>query len=181
MKIKKAFALNLYDKIRQKYQKSVGRPPHSIWTNPVHFIACGFGVGTFPWFPGTMGTLAAIPLVMILSHFSLFFYGAACLLLFLFGIYCCEITNRDFGTQDHPAAVIDEMATFPIVMIAAPLTWYYLLMGFLLFRFFDIVKPGPIRWIDKNVHGGFGVMLDDLLAALCALILLQLTIWIVGV
>ena len=85
----------------------------------------------------------------------------------------CGITNRDFKTDDHPAAVIDEIATFPVVMILVPITWYYLLIGFCLFRFFDIVKPWPIRWIDKNVHGGFGVMLDDLLAAFCSLIILH--------
>ncbi|OGT41589.1 MAG: hypothetical protein A3F13_03205 [Gammaproteobacteria bacterium RIFCSPHIGHO2_12_FULL_40_19] len=158
----------------KKYQKNVKRPPHSIWRNPIHFIACGFGFGTFPWFPGTIGTLVAVPLAMTLSRTSLWFYILACVVFFGVGVYCCGITNRDFGTDDHPAAVIDEIATFPIVMIAVPMTWYYLLIGFLLFRFFDIVKPGPIRWVDKNVHNGFGVMLDDLLAALCTFCILQI-------
>lgn len=109
----------------------------------------------------------------MLSHTPYWFYVSICLALFLIGIYICGITNRDFGTDDHPAAVFDEIATFPIVLFAVPITWYYLLIGFVLFRFFDIVKPFPIRWVDKNIHGGFGVMLDDLLAALCSLIILH--------
>ncbi|OGT40419.1 MAG: phosphatidylglycerophosphatase [Gammaproteobacteria bacterium RIFCSPHIGHO2_12_FULL_36_30] len=149
-------------------------PPHSIWTNPIHFIACGFGFGTFPYFPGTIGTLLAIPLTIFLSRTTLQFYIVAVVLLFLIGMYVCNITNRDFGTDDHPAAIIDEIATFPIVMILIPMNWYFLLIGFLLFRFFDIVKPFPIRWIDKNVHGGFGVMLDDLLAAIFSWIILHI-------
>lgn len=157
----------------QKYQKKVSCPPHSLWTNPIHFIACGFGVGAFPFFPGTMATLFAIPLTIMLSHTPLWFYILMCVMLFLIGVYCCGITNKAFGTDDHPAAVIDEIAAFPIVMFLVPITWYFLLMGFCLFRFFDIVKPGPIRWIDKNMHGGFGVMFDDLLAALCSLIILH--------
>ena len=92
----------------------------------------------------------------------------------MLGVYLCGKTNRDFGTDDHPAAVWDEIATFPIVMIVIPLTWYYLLLGFLLFRIFDIWKPWPIRWIDKNIHGGIGVMLDDVLAAVFAWVLLYL-------
>lgn len=164
----------------KKYQKNVKRPPQTIWQNPIHFIACGFGFGTFPWFPGTIGTLVAIPLTIALSHTSNGFYIAACIAFFAIGVYCCDITNRDFGTDDHPAAVIDEIATFPVAMIAMPMTWYYLLIGFLLFRFFDIVKPGPIRWVDKNVHGGFGVMFDDLLAAFCTLVILQLILYFFG-
>jgi phosphatidylglycerophosphatase A len=157
----------------KKYQKKVAPPPQTIWRNPIHFIACGFGFGTCPLFPGTIGTLVAIPLILFLSHTPLWFYIATCVALFFIGIYVCDITNRDFGTDDHPAAVIDEIATFPIVMILVPITWYALLIGFVLFRFFDIVKPFPIRWVDKNIHGGFGVMLDDLLAAVFSLIILH--------
>lgn len=156
-----------------QYQKKVDRPSHSVWTNPIHFIACGFGFGTFPYFPGTVGTAIAIPLAIMLSHYSLITYIFACIALFCVGIYLCHITNRDFGTDDHPAAVFDEIATFPVVMIAVPFTGYFLLIGFLLFRFFDIVKPGPIRWVDRHVHNGFGVMFDDLLAAICSCVLLH--------
>lgn len=157
-----------------RYQKKVDRPSHSVWTNPIHFIACGFGIGTFPWMPGTVATMAAIPLCILLSKLSILFYCLSCLLLFLIGVYCCDVVNKDFGTQDHPAAVLDEIATFPVALIAIPMTWYFILIAFVLFRFFDIVKPWPIRWVDRNVHGGFGVMLDDLMAAIATLILLQI-------
>lgn len=163
-----------------QYQKKVARPPRTIWTNPIHFIACGFGFGTFPYFPGTIGTLVAVPLTLILSHTPFWFYIIACAAMFYFAVYCCGITNHDFGTDDHPAAVLDEIVTFPVAMLAVPNTWHFLLIGFLLFRFFDIVKPGPIRWVDKNVHGGFGVVLDDLLAALCTLALLHLMLRFFG-
>lgn|SRR3990167_778167 len=157
-----------------RYQKKVTRPAHSVWTHPIHFIACGFGVGTFPFMPGTMGTLAAIPLCLILSKYSVLFYFVACIILFLIGIYFCGIVNKDFGTQDHPAAVLDEIATFPVTLIAIPMTWYFIVLAFFLFRFFDIVKPWPISWVERNMHGGLGVMLDDLIAAILTLIIVQL-------
>lgn len=173
---------NIWQWLESKYQKDVCKPPHSIWRNPVHFIACGFGVGTFPIMPGTVGTLAAIPLIFALkASLSLLGYSVACVLLLIVGILVCDITNRDFGTQDHPAAVIDELATFPIALLGIPLTWPYVLAAFLLFRYFDIVKPGLIRWVDKHVHGGIGVMLDDVMAALATLALLHFIMWILGV
>lgn len=149
----------------------------SIWRNPIHIIACGFGIGLCPYFPGTLATLAAIPLAIFLSHFSLFYYIAACVILFIAGIYLCGKTNRDFQTDDHPAAVFDEIATFPITLISVPMTWPWILAAFILFRFFDIVKPWPISWVDKNIHGGFGVMLDDALAALITLAILQIILY----
>lgn len=148
--------------------------PKSIWTNPIHFIACGFGIGALPIMPGTFATIAAIPLYLLLVQLPLSGYIAITLLLNLVGIYLCGKTNRDFGTNDHPAAVWDEIAAFPIVMIAIPTTWYTILLGVILFRIFDIWKPGPIGWIDRHVHGGLGVMLDDVAAALVSLALLHL-------
>lgn len=159
-----------------KYQKKLSPPPTSIWQNPIHFIGCGFGAGAFPYFPGTIGTLAAIPLVLLLAKTTLWFYIAACVVLFFIGIFLCGRINRDFGTDDHPAAVYDELSTFPVAMIAVPTHWYFLLIAFLLFRFFDIIKPGPIGFVDQHVHGGFGVMLDDLLASMATLVIMQLII-----
>lgn len=149
----------------------------SIWHNPVHIIACGFGIGLCPYFPGTLATIAAIPLAIFLSHFSLPYYAATCVILFIAGIYLCGKTNRDFQTDDHPAAVFDEIATFPITLIAVPMTWPWILAAFILFRFFDIVKPWPISWVDKNIHGGFGVMFDDLLAAAITLAILHIILY----
>jgi phosphatidylglycerophosphatase A len=147
--------------------------PRTIWINPLHFIACGLGFGALPWMPGTWTTLAAIPLVFALHLLPLWGYLSITLALILLGIYVCGVTNLDFGTQDHPACSWDEMASFPLVMAGVPLTWYYLALGFMLFRLFDIWKPWPIRWVDQHIHGGLGVMLDDVLAALCSLIILQ--------
>lgn len=169
-------------KITAKVKKFIAKRqapfiPHSVWTNPIHFIACGFGTGAIPWMPGTFGTLLAIPIYLILIQYSLTIYLAVTVLLNLVGIYLCQVANRDFGTTDHPGATWDEIAAFLIVMIGVPVTWYYLLAGFILFRFFDIAKPGPIGWIDKNVHGGLGVMLDDILAAIFSLMILQFFVW----
>ena len=152
--------------------------PRSIWTNPVHFIACGFGIGAIPWMPGTFGTAAGVVLYLILSPLPVWAYSIITFLLIVAGVFLCDITNRGFGTDDHPAAVWDEIASFLIVMIAIPKTWVFILIGFLLFRFFDIVKPWPIRWMDKHIHGGVGVMLDDVVAAIFSWIILQLIVWI---
>lgn len=156
-----------------KYKKNSAPAPHSVWTNPIHFIACGFGFGTFPYFPGTIGTAIAIPLAIGLSRTPAWFYLAACIVLFFIGVYVCGVVNRDFGTDDHPAAVFDEFATFPISFFLIPISWKILLIGFLVFRFFDIVKPYPISWVDRHIHGGWGVMLDDLLAAIFTWIVLH--------
>lgn len=151
--------------------------PRSIWQNPIHFIACGFGVGTIPIMPGTFGTLVGVAVYLIIQPLPLWAYLVITAILVLAGIYLCGKVNRDMDTDDHPAAVWDEIATFPIVMIAVPLTWYYVVLGFVLFRIFDIWKPWPIRWIDKNIHGGIGVMLDDVVAALAAWIIVFLISW----
>jgi len=145
-----------------------------IWTNPWIFIACGFGIGTLPVMPGTYATLASVLLYLGLAQLSLPYYLLSLLILNMAGIWLCEKANKAFGTEDHPAAVWDEIASFPIVMISIPTTWYFIVIGILLFRFFDILKPGPIGWIDKKVHGGFGVMLDDIVAALFSLIILKI-------
>ncbi len=150
----------------------------SVWTNPIHFIACGFGIGLIPIMPGTFGTMVGVLFYLILMQFSLPVYLFWVLVMNIAGIYLCGKVNRDFKTEDHPAAVWDEIAAFPIVMIAVPFTWYYLLIGFVLFRFFDIIKPFPISYIDKHVHGGFGVMLDDVVAALFSWLILTLITWI---
>lgn len=172
---------NRVHKILKRHSEKSRVPiPQSVWTNPIHFIACGFGLGLFPIMPGTIGTLLGVVLVFIFAKFSLLTYIILTVLFVVAGVWLCGVTNRDFGTKDHPAIIWDEIATFPIVMIAVPLTWYYLLIGFVLFRIFDIWKPEPIGWIDRNVPGGFGVMLDDVLAALASLIILQIIIWFTG-
>jgi len=149
-----------------------------IWSDPWVFIACGFGVGTLPIMPGTYGTLLGVGLMWLLHPLPIWAYISVLVLLFLAGVWLCGQANEKFGTDDHPAAVWDEVATFPWVMLWIPLTPVTIVVGFLLFRFFDIIKPWPIRWVDKNCHSGWGVMLDDWLAAIASLIVMHLWLWL---
>ncbi|MFT5838064.1 MAG: phosphatidylglycerophosphatase A [Flavobacteriales bacterium] len=138
--------------------------------NPVHFLAFGFGSGLAAKMPGTFGTLAALPLVVLLSHFSSFsVYLTVTILVCVLGIWICGKTAEDMGVHDDSSIVWDEVAGMLITMLAVPLSWQTVLVGFMLFRFFDILKPWPISYLDKYVHGGFGIMIDDVLAGLFAL------------
>ncbi len=139
-----------------------------IWRYPTDFLACGCGIGLLPVMPGTYASLAGLALAVALSALPWPIYSGIYIVLFLLGIFLCGQANKHFGTDDHPAAVWDEIAAYGWVLLGTPHTWPYLLTGFVLFRFFDIVKPGPIGWIDKNMHGGLGVMLDDIAAALAS-------------
>lgn len=142
--------------------------------NPVHFLALGFGSGLAAKAPGTFGTLAAIPLYLLMVELPLGWYLGLTLLSVLAGIYICDKAAKDMGVHDHGAIVWDEVAGLLISMIAAPAGWIWLLVGFGLFRFFDIIKPWPIRWLDAKVEGGFGIMIDDVLAGVFAFIVLQM-------
>lgn len=146
-------------------------------TNPVHFLAFGFGSGLIPKAPGTAGTLVAILPWLWLSQQNLSTYLIILATAILFGIYLCDKTSKNLGVVDHPGIVWDEFCGLWLTMVAIPATWYWLVLGFLLFRFFDIIKPWPINWLDKNVPGGLGIMLDDLLAAVYAWLVLQLLIY----
>jgi len=150
------------------------RVPASVWRNPAHFLACGFGSGAAPVAPGTFGTLAAIPLYLLLEPLALWTYLAVTTLLFLVGIGLCDTTARDFGVHDHGGIVWDEIVGYLVTMIAAPPGWIWVVVGFFLFRFFDILKPWPIRRLDRGVGGGLGIMVDDLLAGVYAALALNL-------
>ena len=141
--------------------------------DPVVLIALGLGSGLSPKAPGTAGTLVCVPLVLLLQDQSLLSYALITLFVTLLGIWICSYSSKKLGVHDHPAIVIDEVAGFLITMFAAPNGWQWLLAGFILFRFFDAVKPWPISWIDKNIHGGFGIMLDDVVAGLVSMFLIQ--------
>ena len=143
--------------------------PASYLKHPVHFLALGFGSGLAPKAPGTFGTLAVIPVYLLLAQCSTFYYLAGVFALSLAGIWICDFTSQKLGVHDHPGIVIDEFAGYLITMIALPVSLFWVVAGFILFRLFDILKPWPISWLDKHVHGGLGIMLDDLLAGLMAL------------
>ncbi len=148
--------------------------PDFDWRRPHHWLAYGFGSGLAPWAPGTFGTLAAIPLYLLLVPLPLIWYLAVLVPLFLIGVWACGKTNTELGVQDASAIVWDEILGYLITMIAAPAGWHWILVGFVLFRLFDILKPWPISMLDRSVHGGLGVMLDDIVAGLMAFALLQL-------
>jgi phosphatidylglycerophosphatase A len=148
--------------------------PASVWRNPVHFLAFGLGSGAAPFAPGTFGTLAAVLLYLLLPDMSSIAYLVFLLIGFGAGVWLCGKTANDIGVHDHGGIVWDEFIGFWLTMFWAPPGLIWLVLGFLLFRLFDIVKPWPIRWFDKHVHGGFGIMIDDVLAGLMAMLCLQL-------
>ncbi|MGS0690984.1 phosphatidylglycerophosphatase A family protein [Shewanella sp. 0m-4] len=141
--------------------------------NPIHFLALGFGSGLAAKAPGTFGTIAAIPLYLLMAPLSLPWYIGLTVICMLAGFYICDKASKDMGVHDHGAIVWDEVVGLLITMIAAPAGWQWLAIGFLLFRLFDILKPWPIRWLDAKVHGGFGIMIDDVLAGIFSLLCLQ--------
>jgi phosphatidylglycerophosphatase A len=146
--------------------------------NPIHFLALGFGSGLAPKAPGTFGTIAAIPLVCLLAYSTtLTGYVLVTLLASLIGIWLCGKTAHDMMVHDDSSIVWDEIAGLLITMIAVPLNWQTLLLGFVLFRILDILKPWPISYLDARVHGGFGIMIDDILAGVFALILMHITLY----
>ncbi len=159
--------------------KSTIPVPAKYLLNPVHFIALGFGSGLMPKAPGTFGTLAAIPVYFLLKDFNLLAYLAVVVLVCLLGVYACFYTSTALKVHDHPSIVIDEIAGYLITMISIPFSWQWVLAGFVLFRFFDILKPWPISWIDKHVHGGSGIMLDDIIAGVFAFVVLQILMRII--
>ena len=147
------------------------------WFNPIHLLALGFGSGAAPKAPGTWGTLAAVLIYWPLSQLSPDHYLLMLLVTSVMGIYICGQTARDLGVHDHDSIVWDEFVGFWITMFAAPVGWVWVVVGFVLFRFFDIIKPWPISWIDKKITGGFGIMLDDVIAGVMAALVLQGISW----
>ncbi len=149
------------------------KPCARVFRDPVHFLALGFGSGCAPKAPGTFGTLAAIPLYVLAQPLLLWAYLLLTVAGFALGVWICDRTARDLGVHDHPAIVWDEVVGYFVTMIAAPPGGWWLVIGFALFRFFDILKPWPIRQADRRIGGGFGIMFDDVLAAGYAWLCLQ--------
>ncbi|VAW58077.1 Phosphatidylglycerophosphatase A [hydrothermal vent metagenome] len=151
--------------------------PAGYLKNPLHFFSLGFGSGLAPVAPGTLGTLAAIPVYVLLVQFELWVFLIITLFITVAGIYLCGYTSKALGVHDHSGIVIDEIAGYLITMIAVPFHWKWVIAGFVLFRFFDILKPWPISWLDRKVSGGFGIMIDDVLAGVFSLICLHLLVY----
>lgn len=136
------------------------------------FVAQGFGSGLSPWAPGTCGTVVGVFLFFLISWLPIGYYVMVTFALTLFGFWLCEMASKELG-YDHPSIVWDEMVGFLWVMVAVPDSWMWVVAAFILFRVFDIWKPKPIDWADKQLKGGPGVMIDDLFAALYAWLGLQ--------
>ncbi len=149
------------------------RPSARLLRHPAHLLSLGFGSGLAPIAPGTFGTAVAVPIYWLASTIDPRLYLALLPLLFGAGVWLCGFTARRLGEHDHPAIVWDEVVGYLVTMALAPAGWGWVLGGFILFRLFDILKPWPIRWADRYVAGGLGIMLDDLLAGLMGWLVLQ--------
>lgn len=155
--------------------KKVPALPPGIWRDPLIWFACGLGTGASRIAPGTFGTLVALPVYWAMQGLSLWWYLAIVLAMFLFGIPLCSYAARRIGVHDHSGIVWDEMVGYLLTMTLAPTGWLWMLVGFVWFRLFDIWKPWPIRLLDQQLGGGFGIMVDDLLAGIYAAVLLYIS------
>lgn len=144
-----------------------------ILRDPVLLLAFGFGSGLSRIMPGTFGTIAAIPLYLALQPLGIWPYSLATLVCVVVGIYICDGAARKLEVHDFGGIVWDEIAGLLITLWGLELSWQSLLAGFALFRGFDILKPWPIKWLDKHVAGGFGIMIDDVLAGVFAALILR--------
>lgn len=153
---------------------------NQVFQNPLMFLAFGFGSGLLPFAPGTWGTLVALPLYFLLAHLSKGAYIIVVLLLFAAGIYICQKASDKLGVHDHSGIVWDEISGFLLTLWMIPSGIKWLILAFILFRLFDILKPQPIAYCDANIQGGFGIMFDDFLAGFFAFIVIQVTAWSIG-
>jgi phosphatidylglycerophosphatase A len=149
-----------------------------LLSHPAHFCALGFGSGLAKKAPGTFGTLIGMPLFLLIAELGFYSQLAIIFVMFLVGIYFCDKTGKALGVSDHGGIVWDEIVAIMLVLTVTPYQWQWWLVAFILFRLFDIWKPAPIRQCDARVKGGFGVMLDDLLAAIYAIISLKILLWL---
>ena len=158
-----------------------------LFAHPAHLIAFGFGTGLSPKAPGTVGTLLGLPLFWLVAAVAPDLPNRIILLIaaFLIGIWACGRCGRALGVADHGGMVWDEIVAFALVLmfipalVFTPAGWLWIALAFALFRLFDILKPWPIRLADAHLKNGFGVMFDDLLAALYAIAALKGVQWLV--
>ena len=152
-----------------------------LFAHPAHLVAFGFGTGLAPKAPGTVGTLLGLPLFWAIVSLAPDRPNQIILLIaaFLFGVWACARAGRALGVPDHGGIVWDEIVAFALVLLFTPPAWAWVAIAFALFRLFDILKPWPIRLADTHLKNGFGVMFDDLLAALYAIAALKGLQWLV--
>ncbi|MBV1951770.1 MAG: phosphatidylglycerophosphatase A [Cycloclasticus sp.] len=150
-----------------------------LLNSPVLMLAFGFGSGLSKKAPGTMGTVLAVILFYGLMLMGQVWYISGLVLVVFSGSWICGEASKKLGVHDHGGIVWDEVAGYLLTMYWAPFTLQNMLIGFILFRAFDILKPWPINWLDKHVSGGFGIMIDDILAGLMAAACLQGLLYII--
>ncbi len=151
-----------------------------LLSHPIHFLSLGFGSGLAKKAPGTFGTLVGMPLFLLITNCSVIVQLLIIAALFVIGIYFCAFTGKAIGIVDHGSIVWDEIVAIMLVLTFTPYQWQWWLAAFLLFRLFDIWKPYPIRQLEAKFKNGFGVMFDDLLAAIYAIFCLQALLWAVS-
>ncbi|MEE4279987.1 MAG: phosphatidylglycerophosphatase A [Halieaceae bacterium] len=144
----------------------------------MHLLAFGFGSGLSPRAPGTFGTLAALPIYLVLAQQSLLVYAVTVVLAALLGVWLCERASADLGVHDHPGIVWDEFVGLWIALFAVAPEPLAVVSGFVLFRLFDIAKPWPISWLDRHAKGGFGIMIDDIVAGVFAGLVLHAALFL---
>ena len=154
-------------------------PPRADWrfvrAHPAHFIAFGFGAGLSPFAPGTAGTLLGFPLYALLARLPGRGYVlVAVALVFALGVWAAGKTASALGVADHGGICFDEIAAFLLILVFTPPSIAWFIAAFFVFRFFDVVKPYPIRYVDRKIKNGFGVMFDDMLAAGYSVLVLKL-------
>ncbi len=140
----------------------------------IRAVVTWFGAGRSPWAPGTVGTLCGIPLVVLFGFFGPYAYMVLTLLFTLFSIVVIQVYEGSCEVHDSSEIVLDEVVGMLITMTWIPLHPLWVGLGFLSFRFFDVLKPFPIRWVDRKVKGGLGVVADDVLAGIFSNVILQI-------
>ena len=152
----------------------MANPSIKMLKNPIHAMSLGFGMGLLPKAPGTWGTLVAYPFYLIMMPLGKIWYGIILFLLIVFSCYACGFTADALGEHDHKSIVFDEVVGYLLVLMFTPVSLTGLLLSFIFFRLFDIFKPWPISWFDQNLKNGIGIVVDDLLAAIYAVLVILL-------
>ncbi len=152
--------------------------PEKVWQDPLYFIAFGFGTGTMPFAPGTFGTLMAVPIYLLMAPLRPLSYLILLVAIITFSMWLCGKVTKEIGVEDHQGMNLDEIVGYLVTMFYIPFGWGWMLAGFVLFRLFDIWKPWPINLVDRHVHGGIGMILDDVLAGVFSCALLSMAAYI---
>ena len=152
---------------------------YELWKYPIHFLAYGFGTGLMPILPGTFGSLVGVALFWFMAPLAPLTYAGIVVAMGIAGIFICGQTARDVGVNDPGFIVWDEIVGFLVAMYLMPRQWQWIILGFVIYRIFDIWKPYPIPWVEKNLGLGSGIMADDIVAGIYTFMILHLLLYAV--